>query len=37
MNRPIVPKQVVNVVDIGYLSTEKDFPAKLSSTPNNKK
>ena len=30
-NRPIVPKQVINVADLGYLSVEKDFPEQLSS------
>jgi hypothetical protein len=36
-NRPVTPKQVVNVVDLGYLGIEKDFPQQLSSTPNRKK
>ena len=36
-NRPATPKQVVNVVDLGYLGIEKDFPEQLSSTPNRKK
>ena len=26
-NRPTTPKQVVNVFDLGYLGTEKDFPS----------
>ena len=26
-----LPKQVVNVVDLGYLGVEKDFPEQLSS------
>ena len=25
-NHPVTPKQVVNVVDLGYLGVEKDFP-----------
>ncbi len=29
-NHPITPKQVVNVVDLGYLGVEKDFPEQLS-------
>src|SRR4051812_10378493 len=36
-NHPVTPKQVVNVVDLGYLGIEKDFPTQLSSTPNRKK
>jgi hypothetical protein len=36
-NRPTTPKQVVNVVDLGYLGIEKDFPEQLSSLPNRKK
>jgi hypothetical protein len=36
-NHPLTPKQVVNVVDLGYLGIEKDFPAQLSSIPNRKK
>ena len=36
-NHPLVPKQVVNVVDIGYLGVKKDFPEQLSSLPNRKK
>ena len=30
-NRPVTPKQVVNVFDLGYLGVEKDFPEQLSS------
>jgi hypothetical protein len=26
-DHPMVPKEVVNVVDLGYLGIEKDFPA----------
>jgi len=34
----LILKQVVNVVDLGYLGgIEKDFPQQLSSTPNRKK
>ena len=36
-DRPVVPKQVVTVVDLGYLGIEKDFPQQLSSLPNRKK
>ena len=34
---PVTPKQVVNVVDLGYLGIEKDFPQQLSSLPDRKK
>jgi hypothetical protein len=30
-NHPITPKQVVNVIDLGYLGVETDFPEQLSS------
>jgi hypothetical protein len=30
-NHPITPKVVVNVVDLGYLGVETDFPEQLSS------
>jgi hypothetical protein len=36
-NHPLTPKQVVNVVDLGYLGIEKDFPEQLSSIPKRKK
>ena len=36
-NRPVTPKQVVNVFDLGYLGVEKDFPDLKSSMPNKKK
>jgi len=36
-NHPATPKQVVNVVDLGYLGVEKDFPEQISSLPNRKK
>ena len=36
-NHPVTPKQVVNVVDLGYLGIEKDFPKQLSSIPQRKK
>jgi hypothetical protein len=29
-NHPVTPKQVVNVLDLGYLGVEKDFPEQLS-------
>ena len=36
-NHHVTPKQVVNVVDLGYLGIEKDFPKQLSSIPQRKK
>ena len=36
-NRPMIPNQVVNVFDLGYLGVEKDFPQQLSFMPNRKK
>ena len=30
-NHPVTPKQVVNVVDLGYLGVEKDYPEQLSA------
>jgi hypothetical protein len=36
-NRPVTPKQVVNVFDLGYLGVGKDFPEQTSSLPNRKK
>jgi hypothetical protein len=36
-NHPLVPKQVVNVFDLGYLGAEKDFPEQLSALPYKKK
>ena len=36
-NHPTTPKQVVNVVDLGYLGIEKDFPEQLSALPCKKK
>jgi hypothetical protein len=36
-NHPVIPKQVVNVVDLGYLGIEKDFPEQLSSNYHSKK
>jgi hypothetical protein len=33
-NHPVTPKQVVNVIDLGYLGgVEKDFPEQLSALP----
>ena len=32
-----LPKQVVNVIDLGYLGVEKDFPEQLSALPYKKK
>src|SRR3954451_9523200 len=34
---PIIPKQVVNVIDLGYLGVETDFPEQLSALPYKKK
>ena len=36
-NHPVTPKQVVNVIDIGYLGVETDFPEQLSALPCKKK
>ena len=36
-NHPVIPKQVLNVVDLGYLGIEKDFPDQLSALPCRKK
>jgi hypothetical protein len=37
-NHPVTPKQVVNVIDLGYLGIEKDFPEQLlSALPYKKK
>ena len=36
-NHPIMPKDVVNVYDLGYLGVQKDFPEQLSSIPNRRK
>jgi len=36
-NHPVVSKQVVTVVDLGYLGIETDFPEQLSSLPYKKK
>jgi DDE superfamily endonuclease/Helix-turn-helix of DDE superfamily endonuclease len=36
-NHPVIPKEVVNVVDLGYLGIEKDFPQQLSAPPCKKK
>ncbi len=30
------PKQVLNVIDLGYLGVEKDFPEQLSTLPHKK-
>jgi hypothetical protein len=32
-NHPVTPKEVVNVVDLGYPSVEKDYPEQLSTLP----
>lgn len=36
-NHPVTPKQVVNVIDLGYLGVENDFPEQLSALPCKKK
>ncbi len=36
-NHPITPKEVVTVVDLGYLGIEKDFQEQLSALPYKKK
>ena len=36
-DHPVTPKEVVNVIDLGYLGVEKDFPKQLSSIPQRKK
>ena len=36
-NHPLVPKDVVNVFDLGYIGIEKDFSEQLSSIPKRKK
>jgi hypothetical protein len=36
-NHPMIPKQVVNVVDLGYIGIKKDFPEQHSSLPYRKK
>jgi hypothetical protein len=32
-SHPVTPKQVVNVMDLGYLGIETDFPEQLSALP----
>jgi len=32
-HHPVTPKQVVNVIDLGYLGVESDFPEQLSALP----
>ena len=36
-NRPLTPKDVENVFDLGFLGVEKDFPEQRSSLPFKKK
>jgi hypothetical protein len=36
-NHPVIPKEVVNVADLGYLDVKKDFPDQLSALPYRKK
>ena len=36
-NHPVIPKDVLNVFDLGYLGVEKDFQEQQSALPNRKK
>ena len=36
-NHPVIPKQVVNLVDLWYLDVETDFPEQLSALPYKKR
>ncbi len=36
-NHPAIPPQVVNVLDLGYLGVEKNFPEQLSALPSKRK
>ena len=36
-NHPIIPKEVLNIFDLGYRGVETDFPEQLSVLPNRKK
>jgi hypothetical protein len=36
-NHPVAPKEVVTIVDLGYLGIEKNFPEQLSALPCKKK
>ncbi len=36
-NHPVIPKEVVTVIDLGYLGVETDFPEQLSVLPCKKK
>ncbi len=36
-NHPIAPKKVENVLDLGFLGVEKDYPEQISSLPIKKK
>ena len=36
-NHPVIPKQVVTVIDLGYLGIEKDYPEQLWALPCKKK
>jgi hypothetical protein len=37
ITHPVIPKQVVNVLDLGYLGVKKDFPEQLSALPYKRK
>ena len=32
-NHPMIPKDVMNMYDLGFLGVENDFPEQLSSLP----
>ncbi len=36
-DHPVTSKQVVNVIDLGYIGVENDFPEQLSALPSKKK
>ena len=36
-NHPVISKEVVTVVDLGYFGIDNDFPEQLSSLPYKKK
>ena len=36
-NHPVIPKDVLNMYDLGYLGVEKDFPEQISALPYKKK
>jgi hypothetical protein len=36
-NHPVIPKEVVNVLDLGYLGVENDYPGQLLALPYKKR